>query len=69
MAVSGYNMIPGVNDEHVIDVDYDERYDEITMSISNGQNSEEITLTPEELKALCRQMQAILQRTSIKQHH
>jgi hypothetical protein len=59
MSVSGYNLIPNANDEHVIDVDYDERYNEITMCISNGNNSEEIPLTIAEFKALIRQMTAI----------
>jgi hypothetical protein len=59
MSVSGYNLEPGVNDEHVIDLDYDERTDEITMFISNGQDGEEITLTVAEFKALIRQMTAI----------
>lgn len=59
MSVEDFNMIPGVNDEHAIGIDYDERYDEITIAIGNGQNGEEITLALEELKALCRQMQAI----------
>lgn len=59
MAVSGYNLIPGVNDEHTIGIDYDERYDEISVFIGNGQDGEEITLLLDELNALCRQMQVI----------
>ena len=59
MSVSGFDLIPNVNDEHVVDVDYDERYDEITLCVSNGNNSEEIPLTLAEFKALIRQMTAI----------
>jgi hypothetical protein len=60
MSVSGYNLIPGVNDEHTIGVEYDEQYDEISMFIGNGQDGEEITLNLEELKALAAQMWAIV---------
>lgn len=59
MSVSGFNLVPNVNDEHVVDVDYDERCGEITLCISNGQNSEVIMLTLEELKALAAQMWSI----------